>query len=124
MRSRTKANGPRAVAPATEAKVVRFPQGTAPDSPSQSDSAIRPDPNDFPLGVIWEREHRGELIRLSITELNDSRFADLRRFFKQGDDWLHGRKGCTVPLSGLQSLHESLGRYLADNETLDAQDAA
>src|SRR6478609_779418 len=98
---RSKGNGPRAVAPATEAKVVLFRQGTPPDSPSQSDMAIRPDPDDFPLGVIWEREHRGELIRFSISELNGSRFADLRRFFRRGGQWLHGNKGCTMPLSGL-----------------------
>jgi hypothetical protein len=86
--------------------------------------AIQPDPEDFPLGVIWEREHGSELIRFGISEMNGSRFADLRRFFRRGDQWLHGRKGCTVPLSGLQSLHESLGRYLAANESGEAQDAA
>jgi hypothetical protein len=124
MTDRNKENGPRAVAAATEARVVLFRQGTAPDSPSQTVMAIQPAAEDFPLGVIWEREHRGELLRFSITEHNNSRYADLRRFFQRGGQWLHGNKGCTVPLSALQSLHESLGRYLAANESGKAQDAA
>jgi hypothetical protein len=64
------------------------------------------------------------LIQFSVCELNGSRYADLRRFFQRGGHWLHGNIGCTVPLSGLQSLHESLGRYLAANESGEAQDAA
>lgn len=124
MAGRTKRNGPRAVAPATEAKVVRFPQGTTPDSATMSDKAIRPDPHDFPLGVIWDREHRGELIQFSISELNGSRFADLRRHYRRGDAWLPSPKGCTMPLSALQSFHESLGDYLVANESGEAQDAA
>lgn len=124
MTGRTKRNGPRAVAAATEAKVVHFPQGTALDSPSQPNKAIRPDPHDFQLGVIWEREHRGELIQFSISELNGSRFADLRRHYRRGDAWLPSPKGCTMPLSGLQGFHESLGRYLAASQSEAAQNAA
>jgi hypothetical protein len=124
MTDRTKENGPRAVAAATEARVVHFPQGTALDSPSQPNKAIRPDPHDFPLGVIWGREHRGELIQFSISELKGSRYADLRRFYLRGDAWLPSSKGCTMPLSGLQSLHQSLGHYLVANESGEAQDAA
>lgn len=124
MTGRTKGNGPRAVAAATEARVVHFPQGTALDSPSQSDKAIRPDPHDFPLGVIWVREHKGELIQFSVSELNGSRFADLRRFYRRGDEWLHTQKGCTMPLSALQSFHQSLGAYLVANEAGESQNAA
>ena len=125
MRGRTKGNGPRAVAAATEAKVVRYPQGTTPDSASELGMAIRrPDPHDFPLGVVWECEHRGELARFSVTEMQGSRFADLRRYYRRAGHWLPTRKGCTIPLSGLHGFCEGLGRYLAANEPDESQDAA
>jgi len=123
--SSTKANGLRAVAPATEAKVVHISRGTAPDSASELLNAIqRPDPDNYPLGVVWQREHRSEMIQFSISEHNGSRFADLRRYYRRGEEWLPGPKGCTMPLCGLQGLFEAIGQYLAANDSQGTQNAA
>ena len=125
MTGRSKGNGPRAVAPATEAKVVHISRGTTPDSPAPADLAMLPSgQDDFPVGVIWEREHSRELIRFSVSEMKGHRFADLRRHYPSGDEWLPGRKGCTMPLSGLQGLYEAIGRYLAANESQGTKSAA
>ena len=71
---------------------------------------------DYPVATIWEAPHRGELVRLSVTDFNGNghRYAELRRFWRQGDDWKHG-KGCTMPLWALSELHAALGNYLDEN---------
>lgn len=120
-----KAKGPGAAATAHRAEVVRFPQGTQTGYPERIALA---NPSfqelDFPLGVIWELEYRGEMIRLSVSEMSGSRFADVRRFYRQGIEWLPSKKGCTLPLSALVSFHKELGCYLAANDSTGAQDAA
>ena len=120
--SRMQTNGPGAAGTALRAGVVLFPQGTAPHSPANEQIAIQPDP--FPPGVIWERLHRGELIRFSVSEMKGTRFADVRRMYRRNGEWLHSNKGCTMPLSALRSFYEGLGAYLAATESGEAQDAA
>jgi hypothetical protein len=73
----------------------------------------------FPLGTIWERPHRGELIRFSVVEHGGTRYAELRRFYLAAGEWKHGKKGCTVPLCALFDLQAALAAYLARNAPAD-----
>ena len=74
----------------------------------------------LPLGTIWEVPYGGELIRLSVSEYKGNRHADLRRFYRSGDEWKHGRQGCPVPLWTLAELHAALGAWLEQTATSDA----
>jgi hypothetical protein len=75
----------------------------------------------FPLATIWEAPHGGELIRFSVCEFKGSRYAELRHFYRSGDDWKHG-KGGTMPLWALSELHANLGAFLARYAPSGAQD--
>lgn len=116
MTQKSKGKGPGAAATAHRAELVRFPQGTDCRYPDNVPLAIAAHNDDFPLGIIWEQEHRGEMIRLSIREMKGKRFADVRRFYRRGDDWHPSGKGCTVPLYALVNFQTALGDYLVSND--------
>lgn len=77
--------------------------------------------SELPLGTIWEASHGSELIRFSVCEYKGTRYADLRRFYRSGSDWKHG-KGGTMPLWGLPELHAALGSFLAAHAPSGAPD--
>lgn len=99
-----------AAATASKAQIVARHKQTRPSTPKPPANANE----EFSIGLIWEAEHRGELIRFYVSDHpSGNRYADLRRFYRAGDEWRHGRQGCPVPLWGLSELHSALGRYLA-----------
>jgi hypothetical protein len=65
--------------------------------------------------VLFEHQHRGELIRLEIASYKGGTFGNLRRWYwSKGDgDWRPTGKGCTVPLEALPALSDSLAAYCA-----------
>ena len=69
--------------------------------------------------TLWELPVGRELVRFSIRSWQGRTFAELRRWYRAGDDgdgWRHGAKGCTMPLEALTGLHAAIGEHL------DAQD--
>lgn len=63
---------------------------------------------DRPDQVVWERTVGHELLRFSIRSYQGRGFAELRRWYRNGDQWRHGAKGCTVPLDALWELTAAL----------------
>lgn len=69
--------------------------------------------------TVWEQPAGRELLRLSIRDYKGHRFADLRRYYRSGDDdWKHSPKGCTIPLEHVGAVGAAL-TALASGDTLD-----
>jgi hypothetical protein len=66
-------------------------------------------------GLIWELPHNGGLIRFSVCEYLGNRYAELRRFYRSGNEWKPGKQGCTMPLWALVELHAAHAAFLAEN---------
>lgn len=65
--------------------------------------------------TLWEGPAGRELVRLSIREYQGRTFADIRRFYRSGDEWKHSNKGCTVPLEHIAELSAAMRAWAAIN---------
>ena len=64
--------------------------------------------------VLFEWPKRGGVsVRVTIAEFNGSRFLDIREWVDRDGQPLATRKGTTMPLEALQTLHAELGVELA-----------
>lgn len=69
------------------------------------------------IGVLYEvPKAGGKLIRATVTTYKGSQpYLDLREWYTDKAGNLQPGKGCTLPLDGISSLHNALGRWLASN---------
>ncbi|KUR71464.1 hypothetical protein AQZ52_12585 [Novosphingobium fuchskuhlense] len=61
--------------------------------------------------IIFERMHRGELLRVTQDTYKGTTFANFRRWYPKDGDWKAGSKGVTMPLDALPALTAALMAY-------------
>lgn len=71
--------------------------------------------------VIFEREHRGDVVRLEVATFKGRTFANLRRWYRQDGELKPSREGVTFPLEWLGDLGAAI---LAAADNAPAGDAA
>lgn len=58
--------------------------------------------------VIFEHKHRGHIWRLEVQTFKGRTFANLRKWYADGDDWKPTKEGFTMPLEALADLMAAL----------------
>lgn len=59
-------------------------------------------------GYIFEHRHKGNLWRLEVQTFRGRTFANLRKWYAEGEGWKPTRDGFTMPLESLASLTAGL----------------
>ena len=57
---------------------------------------------------------RGDTVLVQINEHGGKTFANIRKWYSDGDALKPTRQGVTIPLEALPELHKALGAYLSD----------
>lgn len=59
-------------------------------------------------GYIFEHRHKGNLWRLEVQTFRGRTFANLRKWYAEGEGWKPTRDGFTMPLESLAGLTAGL----------------
>ncbi len=68
------------------------------------------------IATIGVNEGIKEPIFLSLTEFKDTKYLDVRKYYKDADEWKPTRKGITLNHSQIENLVDSL---IAHKEEID-----
>ena len=118
MKNESKKNAPKDVGASNEAKT----QPLAATKINGPYYANRPDSNQNIRAMrtehgtlLYEYRQNQKAKRFMISEHAGYIYAELREWYKDGDEWKPSRKGCTIPLDEMAAFSQALSEYSKAN---------
>lgn len=65
------------------------------------------------MTVLFEHPHRGDIWRLEVTSYQGRRFANWRKWYRDGDELKPTRQGATMPLDSLPAIEAAISDWRA-----------